>query len=282
MSGALVLVATPIGNLGDLSPRATDELTRADVIACEDTRRTRRLLSAAGISAPPLLAVHEHNEAAMAQEVAERIARGERVAFVTDAGMPGISDPGERLVRIVVGRGLDVSVVPGPSAAIAALVISGLPTARWCCEGFLPRKGRERTERLDAVAAEERTTVLFESPHRLHATLRDLAERCGASRRVAVVRELTKLFEETWRGSLRDAVSRAADPLQPPRGEYVVVIEGAPPPSPAGEAEIRDLLAASLSRGATRKEAVAEVASALHLPRRRVYEVAVQLSTPDR
>jgi 16S rRNA (cytidine1402-2'-O)-methyltransferase len=280
VSGALVLVATPIGNLGDLSPRATDELTRADVIACEDTRRTRRLLSAAGISAPPLLAVHEHNEAAMALEIAERVGRGERVALVTDAGMPGISDPGERLVRIVAARGLDVSVVPGPSAAVAALAISGLPTARWCFEGFLPRKGRERTERLEAIAGEERTTVLFESPHRLHATLRDLADRCGPARRVVVVRELTKLFEETWRCSLGDAVSRAADPLQPPRGEFVVVIEGAPPPSPAGDAEIAELLAGSLSRGVSRREAVAEVASALRLPRRRVYDVAVQLPTP--
>jgi 16S rRNA (cytidine1402-2'-O)-methyltransferase len=280
VNGVLILVATPIGNLGDLSPRAAEELARADVIACEDTRRTRQLLSAAGIAAPPLLAIHAHNEAAMAGTVVDRVSRGDRVALVTDAGMPGISDPGERLVQAVIARGLDVSVVPGPSAAVAALAISGLPTDRWCFEGFLPRKGRERAERLDALAIDERTIVLFESPHRLAATVRELADRCGPARRVAVVRELTKLFEEAWRGTLAEAEARMADPTQSPRGEYVVVVEGAPPPDPAADHEIADLLAASLARGISRKDAVADVAAALHVSRRRVDAVAVRPPSP--
>ena len=186
--GALVLIATPIGNLGDLSPWAVEELARADAIACEDTRRTGRLLKHAGVDAPRLLVVNDHSEAGAARDIVRRIDGGQRVAVVTDAGTPGIADPGERLVRAVLDAGHPVEVVPGPSAAIAALVTSGLPAGRFCFEGFLPRKGGGRTERLAALATERRTVVVYEAPHRIVRTLTDLAEAFGGDRRVSISR----------------------------------------------------------------------------------------------
>lgn len=273
MTGRLVLVATPLGNMGDLAPRALSVLALADVIACEDTRTTRRLLQLAGVAARPLIAVHEHNEAAMAEPIIERLRRGETVALVSDAGLPGISDPGERLVRAVADAGFDVSVVPGPSAAVAALVISGLPAARFTFEGFLPRKGAERAARLSALAGEHRTAVLYEAPHRIRATVGDLGRVCGRERRVVLVRELTKLHEEVWRGTLGEAEGIAAEP----RGEYVIVLDGAPEPRPATDADIEAALTAWLAGGADRKTAVAEVAASMSVPKRRVYEAAMRL-----
>lgn len=273
MSGALVLVATPIGNLGDLSPRAVEELGRADAVACEDTRRTGRLLAHIGVRAPVLLVVNDHTEAGAVADVLARLDRGERVAVVTDAGMPGISDPGERLVAAAGAAGHTVVVVPGPSAAIAGLVASGLPTGRFTFEGFLPRKGSGRTERLAAVAAERCTVVLYEAPHRLARTLADLEAACGPSRRVALARELTKLHEELWRGSLAEAVARCAE--VEPRGEYVVVLDGAPAPEVADDAAIRAALEVERGGGATTRDAVSNVAAALGVPRRRVYDIAV-------
>ena len=236
-AGALVLVATPIGNLGDLSPRAVEELARADAVACEDTRRTGRLLAHAGVTAPKLLTVNDHTETAAVRDVLHRLEQGQRVAVVTDAGMPGISDPGERLVAAAAEAGHVVEVVPGPSAAVAGLVASGLPTGRFVFEGFLPRKGSGRSQRLAELAGERRTVVLYEAPHRLARTLGDLADALGSERRVAVARELTKLHEEVWRGTLAGAVARTAEVA--PRGEYVVVVEGAAPPAPADDAELR-------------------------------------------
>lgn len=273
MSGALVLVATPIGNLGDLSPRAIEELGRADAVACEDTRRTGRLLAHIGVRAPVLLVVNDHTEAGAVADVLARLDRGERVAVVTDAGMPGISDPGERLVAAAAAAGHTVVVVPGPSAAIAGLVASGLPTGRFVFEGFLPRKGSGRTERLAAVGAERRTVVLYEAPHRLARTLADLVGVCGPTRRVALARELTKLHEELWRGSLADAVARCAE--VEPRGEYVLVLDGAPAPEVADDDAIRAALDAAREGGATTRDAVGNVAAALGVPRRRVYDIAV-------
>ncbi len=273
MTGRLVLVATPLGNMADLSQRALSVLSSADAIACEDTRVTRKLLHLAGAPAPPLLAVHEHNEASMVGPVLERLGRGETVALVTDAGLPAISDPGERIVRAAAAAGFDVSVVPGPSAGVAALAVSGLPSGRFVFEGFLPRKGGERARRLGAIAAEPRTVVLYEAPHRLHATLADLAAACGPARQVAVVRELTKLHEEVWRGTLGDAPERA------PRGEYVIVLAGAPAAPPVTDAAIESALAAELAGGAGRRDAVAAVAASLEVPRRRVYDAAVRLRT---
>jgi 16S rRNA (cytidine1402-2'-O)-methyltransferase len=269
----IVLVATPIGNLGDLSARAVDTLRRADVIACEDTRRTRQLLSHAGIPAPTLVAVHDHNEVRRIGSLLEHARAGRTVAVVSDAGLPGISDPGERLVRAAVESGIAVSVVPGPSAALAALVISGLPTGRFCFEGFLPRKGSGRRARLAALADETRTTVLFEAPHRLAETIDDLVAACGEDRRIVLVRELTKRFEEIWRGSVGDAAAHVD--AVPPRGEYALVLEGAPPMAAATDDEVRAALAARLAAGDTRKAAVGAVATALHVPKRRVYEISL-------
>lgn len=274
--GALVLVATPIGNLGDLSPRAVETLRTADVIAAEDTRRTRALLTHAGVpGGARLVAVHEHNERTRAAELVERIRKGARVALVTDAGTPGISDPGERLVRVCVEAGLRVEVVPGPSAVLAALVVSGLPTARFVMEGFLPRTGKDRAERLRAVAVEPRTTVLFEAPHRLATTLADLAAACGGARRVVVARELTKRFEDVWRGTLADAVGRAGS--QEPRGEHVLVLEGAPAPADPDDAAVREAVAQLLADGASTRDAAAEVAATLGVPKRRAYAIATAL-----
>jgi 16S rRNA (cytidine1402-2'-O)-methyltransferase len=270
MTGVLILVATPIGNLGDLSTRAAEVLRSADAVACEDTRRTGRLFELAGIPrAAPFLMVNDHNEARQRAAVLARLERGERVAVVTDAGMPGISDPGERLVRAAVDAGFLVEVVPGPSAVITALVVSGLPSGRFCFEGFLPRKGRARTERLQALAGETRTTVLYESPHRLADTLGDLAMTCGGARQVAVTRELTKLHEEVWRGRLREAVAWAA--AQPVRGEVAVVLEGAPPPAAVEEQDVLAAIDAELATGASRRDVAAKVAAELGLARREVY-----------
>ena len=274
--GALVLVATPIGNLADLSPRAVAALAGADAIACEDTRRTGRLLEHAGVKRPPLLVVNDHTEAAQVRKVLARLDRGERVAVVTDAGTPGISDPGERLVRAAVSAGHAVEIVPGPSAAIAALVASGLATGRFCFEGFLPRRSSGRTERLAALASERRTVVLYEAPHRLARTLTDLVAALGPDRRVAVARELTKLHEEVWRGTLGAALEWAGE--RQPRGEYVLVLEGAPDEAPATGEDVEAALRPLLDAGVRTKDAAAEVAERLRVPKRMAYEIATRLA----
>lgn len=273
MTGALVLVGTPIGNLGDLAPRAADELARADAIACEDTRRTGKLLERTGVAAPPLIRVDDHTEVRARDRILDLVREGRRVAVVTDAGMPGISDPGERLVRAVADAGFPVEVVPGPSAVIAGLVVSGLATGRFCFEGFLPRKGTARAARLAELARERRTIVLYEAPHRVARTLGDLRDALGGDRRVALARELTKLHEEVWRGSLDDAVARAEGGE---RGELVVVVEGAPRPEPPDDAEILTAIDRELASGASRRDAVAEVARGLAVPKRRVYDLALR------
>ncbi len=274
----LVLVGTPIGNLADLSPRAVDALRSADAICCEDTRRTGRLLLHAGIPRRPLVVVNDHTEAPAVNGVLERLERGERVAVVSDAGMPGVADPGERLVRAAVAAGYPVEVVPGPSAAVTAVVLSALPTGRWCFEGFLPRKGSGRAERLAEVAAERRTVVLYEAPHRLARTLADLAAACGGERRVAIGRELTKLHEETWRGTLAGAVEWAA--AQAPRGELVVVVDGAPPAGPVDDEEVAREVQARLAAGDSARDAASNAAQVLGIARRRAYEIALRLTHP--
>ncbi len=275
-AGALVLVGTPIGNLDDLSPRAIEALRSAKVIAAEDTRRTRALLSHAGIPAGRRLrSVHADSKTEVAKRVVDEIRDGARVAVVTDAGMPGISDPGGALVRACLDAGLAVEAVPGPSAALTALVLSGLPTDRFVFEGFLPRKGRARAERLTAVADEPRTTVVFEAPTRLHATLVDLADACGADRAVAVARELTKAFEDVWRGTLADAVTHTK--RTEPRGEHVIVIGPAAERAPAGDTEVEDAIRAALADGRSARDAATEVAAELGVPRRRAYAAATRL-----
>jgi 16S rRNA (cytidine1402-2'-O)-methyltransferase len=265
-------VATPIGNLGDLSPRAAEELARADLVCCEDTRRTGRLLQHAGVTARELLTINDHTEASRIGTVLRRLARGDRVAVVSDAGMPGISDPGERLVRAASAEGFVVEVVPGPSALVAAVVASGLPTGRFVFEGFLPRKGSGRSERLAALATEDRTIVLYEAPHRVARTLADLAASLGAERPVAVARELTKLHEEVWRGTLGESLTWAEDE---PRGELVLVVGGAPP-TVAGEDELVEAVRKLLADGTPVREAASEVAHRFGVPKRRVYDLAVK------
>jgi 16S rRNA (cytidine1402-2'-O)-methyltransferase len=274
--GRIVLVGTPIGNLGDLSPRAARALAEANVICCEDTRHTRKLLSAMDIAGPRLVALHEHNEEAAAAYVLRLVEEGQVVAVVSDAGMPGISDPGERLVRAAAAAGVNVEVVPGPSAVIAALVLSGLATDRFCFEGFLPRKGSERRDRLAVVAAEPRTTVIYEAPHRVPRTLADLADVCGGGRQVALVREITKRFEEVWRGTLADAIERVA--ADEPRGEWVLVVAGGQRVEMT-DAAITEALAERTAAGSGRREAVDEVAATLGVARNRVYRLALDRSS---
>ncbi len=278
--GALVLVATPIGNLGDLSPRAVDALAAADVVACEDTRRTGRLLEHAGVRAPRLLVVNDHTEPAQVGTVLDLLAAGKRVAVVTDAGMPGISDPGERLVAAAAAARHRIEVVPGPSAAITGLVVSGLPAGRFCFEGFLPRKGSGRRERLAALAAEPRTMVLYEAPHRVARTLADLAAALGPSRTVVLARELTKLHEEVWRGPLSAAVEWVE--AHPPRGEFVLVVAGAPDAPPADDDAVVAALQAELDAGASKRDAAASVAATLGVAKRRAYDLAVSLVVTNR
>jgi 16S rRNA (cytidine1402-2'-O)-methyltransferase len=230
VAGTLFLVGTPIGNLGDLAPRAAETLARADLIAAEDTRRTGRLLADRGIERRPMVSLFEGNETKRTTQLLDRLRRGDSVALVTDGGMPAISDPGFRLVRACADEGIDVRVVPGPSAPIAALVVSGLPTDRFVFEGFLPRARADRSARLESLRTEARTAVVFESPKRIRSLLRELVEILG-DRRVVLARELTKLHEQVVRGRASDVLAELGS--TDPKGEIVLVIEGRSEDSPA-------------------------------------------------
>jgi len=278
--GQLVLVSTPIGNLGDLSPRAAAMLSSADIVCCEDTRHTGVMLKRLGIAYRRLLSLHAHNETERTALILEELAVGGTIALVSDAGTPAISDPGERLVAAAAEAGFRVSVVPGPSAVLAAIVVSGMGLGRWRFEGFLPRKGADRRARLADIASSPCPSVCYESPPRLLATLRDLAEACGADRRVAVCREMTKLHEEVRRSTLAEATAHYA--ASAPRGEIVLVIEGAGRGSSSSPVASADELSAAVEvlvgRGQSRRDAVREVAAGLGIKRSIVYEAAV--STP--
>lgn len=275
MTGRLVLVATPIGNLGDITARAIETLQQCDVICCEDTRHSQKLFQRFGIGDKRLIVVNDHTEHDARQEIVALIAAGKTVTLITDAGSPGISDPGERLVRAALDAGLTVSAAPGPSAAVMAVSLSGLPSSRWVFEGFLPRSGAERTERLEAVAAELRTVVLYEAPHRLHRTLTDLESMCGAHRRVVVAAELTKLHEKLWRGTLHDAVRQFAG--DDTRGEFVVVLDGAKPAAPPTDDEVIAALRTEIAAGASRKDAASRVSARLGISKRHAYELTLSL-----
>lgn len=270
-TGRLVLCGTPIGNLDDMSPRAVAALRDADVIACEDTRRTRKLLSHFGIGGRNLVVLNDQTERRKAPEVVAEIARGRTVVLVSDAGMPGLSDPGYRLVRACIAEGLAVGVVPGPSAVVTALAVSGLPPGRFVYEGFLPRKAGDRRRRIESFRDEPRTIVLFESPHRIEATLGDLHEVLG-DRRVSLARELTKLYEEVLRGPLSEVAAMLKE--KPPRGEITLVVEGAvhehrPEPAPG---ELAERARALMDAGVGRKEALARVAEESGVARRKVFD----------
>jgi len=269
-----MIVATPIGNIGDLSPRAAAALGDADVVCCEDTRHTGQLLARLGIRAKQLLSVHSHNEKERVAEVLELLDSGRRVALVSDAGTPTVSDPGEQVIQAAIAAGHRVTSVPGPSAAVTALVVAGLGTARWRFEGFLPKRGAARAARMSEIAAAKHPSVIFESPRRLVPTLGDLAAYCGGDRRVAVCRELTKLFEETWRGTISEARDRAS--AKPVRGEHVLVIGGAGDGlvMPTDE-EIASAVASRMSAGASRSQAAADVAASLGVSKRVAYETSL-------
>lgn len=266
----IILGATPIGNLGDASGRLREALAAAPVIAAEDTRTARQLLRALGIeSRPQLVALHEHNEEAVAPALVER-ARDEDVLVLTDAGMPAVSDPGFRLVQAAVAAGVAVTCLPGPSAVLTALALSGLPTDRFAFDGFLPRKGGDRDRSLAALAREERTVILFEAPHRLADAL-EAIDRAMPARRVAVCRELTKRFEEVRRGTAAELLPWAREGV---RGEIVIVLEGAAPVLADLGAAVQQVL--RLQKGGMRlKDAAAEVAEATGHPRNALYRAAL-------
>jgi 16S rRNA (cytidine1402-2'-O)-methyltransferase len=255
MSGRLYVVGTPIGNLGDLSERARETLESVDLVAAEDTRRTGKLLAHIGVKAR-MVSLFEGNEPQRIEEILDRLREGDAVALVSDAGMPAVSDPGFRLLRAATEAGVEISVVPGPSAVTAALVVSGLPTNRWVFEGFLPRRAGERRARLRAFAHDPRTVVLFESPLRVVTLLRDVLVELG-DRRAALARELTKLHEEVVRGRVSEVLASVLD--SEPRGEIVVVIEGAEP----AEADLDELVDEArrlVADGMRKREAAAAVA----------------------
>lgn len=281
MSGQLVLVATPIGNLADISDRMKSVLATADFIACEDSRHSGRLVKHMGITSPHYMVVNEHTERDSCARIVEAITAGKTVALITDAGTPGISDPGSVVVRAVVDAGLTVSAVPGPAALIMALVISGLPTTRFVFEGFLPRSGRDRNARLADIAAETRTIVFYEAPHRLTRTIADLAEVCAADRTIVFARELTKMHEEVWRGTIADAFARFADDSPTavtPMGEFVIVLGGAEQPEEADEDTIEHALREVLASGATTRDAVDIVVKKLGVPKRAAYRIALVIN----
>jgi 16S rRNA (cytidine1402-2'-O)-methyltransferase len=277
--GKVVLAATPLGNIGDAPPRLIELLSTADVIAAEDTRRLHRLMSDLGVTPTGrIVSYFEGNEIARTDSLVQAALEGSVIAVVTDAGMPSVSDPGYRLVADAVAAGITVTIVPGPSAVLAALAVSGLPVDRFCFEGFLPRKGGERGTRLAQLAAEPRTMVFFEAPHRIEASLRAMAESFGADRSAAVCRELTKTYEEVKRGGLGELADWAAEGV---RGEITIVVSG------ASESEQREAsglvtaddwvaaVAARESDGEDRKTAIGAVAKEAGVPRREVYAAVV-------
>ncbi|GHD34486.1 16S rRNA (cytidine(1402)-2'-O)-methyltransferase [Streptomyces galbus] len=273
--GTLVLAGTPIGDVADAPPRLAAELADADIVAAEDTRRLRRLTQALGVTPRGrVVSYFEGNEAARTPELVDELLGGARVLLVTDAGMPSVSDPGYRLVAAAVEKDVRVTAVPGPSAVLTALALSGLPVDRFCFEGFLPRKAGERLSRLREVAEERRTLVYFEAPHRLDDTLAAMAEVFGGERRAAVCRELTKTYEEVRRGPLDELARWAAEGV---RGEITVVVSGAPErgPEEIGPEELVRRVRVREEAGERRKEAIAAVAAEAGLPKREVFDAVV-------
>jgi 16S rRNA (cytidine1402-2'-O)-methyltransferase len=280
MSGVLVLAATPIGDRRDASTRLAGELAGADLIAAEDTRRLRRLCADLGVHPTGrLVSYHEHNEAHRTPELVAALVAGERVVLVTDAGMPSVSDPGYRLVAAAVAAQVPVTAVPGPSAVLTALAVSGLPVDRFCFEGFPPRRPGERARAFAGLAAEPRTLVFFEAPHRLAQTLADLADAFGADRPAAVCRELTKTWEQVRRGGLAELAAWAAEGV---KGEITVVVQGCPPGGapPAAQrgavlAEVVRGIPDRVGAGERLKDVCAELATRTGLSRKEIYDAAI-------
>lgn len=271
----LCLVPTPIGNLSDISPRARQALADADFIAAEDTRVALRLLNHLELK-KPLVSYYEHNKEGSGPKIVARILTGQRCALVSDAGSPAISDPGEDLVRLCAEAGIPVTAIPGPCAAITALSISGLPTGRFCFEGFLSTNKKSRQTHLDGLRGETRTMIFYEAPHKLTATLADLSAVFGAERRISLCRELTKLHEEVLRMTLGEAVAYYAE--HAPRGEFVLIVEGAAPKAPeaVSEADALEAVRALIGQGLSRKDAVRRVSEQTGIPKNELYNAAVR------
>lgn len=271
----LCLVPTPIGNLSDISPRARQTLADADFIAAEDTRVALRLLNHLGLK-KPLVSYYEHNKEGSGPKIVARILTGQRCALVSDAGSPAISDPGEDLVRLCAEAGIPVTAIPGPCAAITALSISGLPTGRFCFEGFLSTNKKSRQAHLDGLRSETRTMIFYEAPHKLTATLADLSAVFGAERRISLCRELTKLHEEVLRTTLGEAAAYYAE--HAPRGEFVLIVEGAAPlaPEAVSEADALEAVRALIGQGLSRKDAVRRVSEQTGIPKNELYNAAVR------
>lgn len=271
----LWLVATPIGNLQDMTTRSVAVLSAAHVVCCEDTRHSGRLLKHIGAHPERLIVANDHTEHDATSKVLEALAAGHIVALITDAGTPGISDPGERIARAAITAGYFVSATPGPAAFVMAVIISGFSTTRIAFDGFLPRAGAERRQRLTEITRERRTLVLYEAPHRLAKTIADLIAVCDPERRVVLARELTKMHEETWRGTLTQAMQHVSD--IEPRGEYVIVLEGVTDSShDVSDDDIAEQLRVRKSAGLSTRQAVDEVSSVLGIARKRVYDLAIQ------
>lgn len=279
LSSILYLVGTPIGNLEDISFRAIRILQTVDLIAAEDTRHTGKLLQHFQVKTPQI-SYHQHNAQQRIPELLNRLGQGQAIALVTDAGMPGISDPGFELVKACAEAGILVVPIPGPTAAIAALIASGLPTERFVFEGFLPPKGQARRDRLEALQVEVRTLILYESPHRLRQTLQDLAEILGSHRSLTLARELTKLHEEVWRGNLTEAIATYA--TRDPQGEYTLVIAGANLTQPIlSEAALKTELITLLRQGISRSQASRQLAQQTPLSRRQIYQLTLAIEDTE-
>ena len=276
MAGMLYLVPTPIGNLGDISERCRRTLEEADFIAAEDTRVSLKLLNYLGIK-KSLVSYYEHNKAFKGNVILDRILAGETCALVSDAGSPAISDPGEDLVRLCAEHGITVTAIPGPCAVITALSISGLPTGRFCFEGFLSTAKKSRKERLASLEGETRTMIFYEAPHKLLSTLEDLAEAFGNERRISLCRELTKLHEEVVRTTLSEAIEKYT--ANAPKGEFVLVVDGAAPVEkevPTAE-DAGEMVKRLMGEGLSRKDAIKQTAKALDLPKNVVYDAALSI-----
>ncbi|MBW4645115.1 MAG: 16S rRNA (cytidine(1402)-2'-O)-methyltransferase [Goleter apudmare HA4340-LM2] len=275
----LYVVGTPIGNLEDITFRAVRILQTVDLIAAEDTRHTGRLLQHLQIKTPQI-SYHEHNRNSRIPELLARLSNDQAIAVVSDAGMPGISDPGYELVQACIAAGITVVPIPGASAAITALSASGLPTDRFVFEGFLPAKSQQRREHLESLQAESRTLIFYESPHRLRDTLQDLAEILGSDRQIVLARELTKFYEEFWRGTITEAIAHYNQ--REPQGEYTLVLAGTPGNQhQLTEAELKAELQQLISQGISRSQASRQLAKFTSLPRRQIYQLALSVECPS-
>ena len=277
---ALVVIGTPIGNLGDISERAIRELREVDLICCEDTRRTGKLLNLLNINPrPDLEVVNEHTEEKRANEILNRITSGLRVALVTDAGMPGIADPGQYLIKSAIDHEINLEIVPGPTAGIVALIASGLPTSRFVFQGFIPRKGEERQRRIEEIARDDKTTVIYESGKRIERTIEDLLNVCGDEREAIIARELTKMHEEIQRGTLRLLHTKMSDIST--KGEFVLILSGISEDHYVSDSHLKEELQEIIGSGKSKRDAVKELTSKYQLSKRRVYDLSIEISVDE-